>query len=555
MNLDRIDSGFAAVMQQVSETPTSTYGWQFSIPEYRFQGGFNPSQTLTSIISDRKQRKSDVDTYKNLYEQTKGLRGFNFDRFPDISNNTDPYDTSWLSQTLFPDIGSINEALEKAIASHDNIAGAVSEAKSKTEIPNPQMFTGRHDLISMKKAFHQQQKALRNRFKKDANGNDKIPFTKDEIRAMRELRRENRNAYRQAKTDMRANGLLPSGQDISKEINHGLVTPLMYGFKGANDYLMANKNFSNTARTANQAVDAAALGAAQIGSMFGGYGALIGGAIGLGLEAGKFGVYAGGKTVGGFDVANQSDSYGQALHHQDAQAFTAFTPSLMRGFNQNRAYEAQKAATASNISNQQHLINEAAENQAQYIIDRNKIALRGGMTNDRLRLLSARNGAKLESLRNFKNPGNCVAPNTVIVEEVSTILKAQNGAKLENVEVSDEKSVIPEGSLHKNKHEDFDLKVTPKGIPVITVANDNVQTLEEIQEQKDTLVQHAEIEHNEVIFSKELTDFIEECRKKWHDSDKDDDNICLEVGLRLTKELLMNTDDNTGLVEKLENQV
>ena len=46
---------------------------------------------------------------------------------------------------------------------------------------------------------------------------------------------------------------------------------------------------------------------------------------------------------------------------------------------------------------------------------------------------------------------------------------AKEGAKLENIEVSEEKSVIPEGALHKNKHEDFDLDVTKKGIPVITV--------------------------------------------------------------------------------------
>lgn len=126
---------------------------------------------------------------------------------------------------------------------------------------------------------------------------------------------------------------------------------------------------------------------------------------------------------------------------------------------------------------------------------------------------------------------------------------AQNGAKLGDIEVSEERSVIPEGALHRNKHDDFDLDVTKKGIPVITVENDNVETLEEIQQQKDTLVQHAEIEHNEIIFSKELTDFIEEKRKEWHESE--DDQICIEVGMRLVKEIIENTDDNTGLIDKL----
>lgn len=127
---------------------------------------------------------------------------------------------------------------------------------------------------------------------------------------------------------------------------------------------------------------------------------------------------------------------------------------------------------------------------------------------------------------------------------------AQNGAKLENIEVSEESSVIPEGALHKNKHADFDLDVTKKGIPVITVEDDSVETLEEIQDQKDSLVQHAEIEHNEIIFSKELTDFIEEKRKEWHESE--DPELCLEVGLRLVKEIMTNTNDNTGLINKLD---
>ena len=78
---------------------------------------------------------------------------------------------------------------------------------------------------------------------------------------------------------------------------------------------------------------------------------------------------------------------------------------------------------------------------------------------------------------------------------------AKDGAKLENIEVSEEKSVIPEGALHKNKHDDFGLDVTKKGIPVITVKDDNVETLEEMQAQEESVVQHAEIEHNEIIFS------------------------------------------------------
>ena len=127
---------------------------------------------------------------------------------------------------------------------------------------------------------------------------------------------------------------------------------------------------------------------------------------------------------------------------------------------------------------------------------------------------------------------------------------AKDGAKLNNIEVAKEPSVIPEGALHKNKHDDFKLDVTEKGIPVITVPDDSVTTLSEIQAQSDELVQHAEIEHNEIIFSKELTDFIEEQRKLYNEDPSNE--ILIELGKRITKEIMENTNDNTGLIEKLD---
>jgi hypothetical protein len=63
------------------------------------------------------------------------------------------------------------------------------------------------------------------------------------------------------------------------------------------------------------------------------------------------------------------------------------------------------------------------------------------------------------------------------------------------------------------------------------------------------LQQSAEIEESEVIFSKELTDFIEEKRKEWHETSSSD--VLIEVGKRVTKELLENTNDNTGLIKQL----
>ena len=128
------------------------------------------------------------------------------------------------------------------------------------------------------------------------------------------------------------------------------------------------------------------------------------------------------------------------------------------------------------------------------------------------------------------------------------IPKHQNGAKLADIELTEEPSVLPTGDLHKNKHDDFEIDVTKKGIPVITVKDDSVETLEEIQEQKDSVVQHAEVEKEEIIFNKELTDKIEALREEWNQTQ--DSKLLLEAGKILTKEILFNTVDNAHLIKQ-----
>lgn len=122
----------------------------------------------------------------------------------------------------------------------------------------------------------------------------------------------------------------------------------------------------------------------------------------------------------------------------------------------------------------------------------------------------------------------------------------KNGGQLQDIEVAEEQSIIPEGALHKNKHHlDID-GITEKGVPVVTI-NGEADTIEEIKAAEDTITQHAEVEAAEVIFSKELTDFIEEKRKEWHETGSN--SILEEVGKRVTKELLFNTDDRVGLIQ------
>lgn len=91
-------------------------------------------------------------------------------------------------------------------------------------------------------------------------------------------------------------------------------------------------------------------------------------------------------------------------------------------------------------------------------------------------------------------------------------------------------NVIPEGSLHARLHhmEDAD-GLTKKGIPVV----DNEGN------------QQAEIELNEIIFRKEVTDKLEELSKDGSNKAAE------EAGRILVEEIFENTDDRTGLIKEL----
>ncbi len=104
-------------------------------------------------------------------------------------------------------------------------------------------------------------------------------------------------------------------------------------------------------------------------------------------------------------------------------------------------------------------------------------------------------------------------------------------------------NVIPEGALHarKNNMEGAGEDFTAKGIPVMS--NDGEQV--------------AEIEKNEIVFNKEVTDFIEKNYKEFNSdeiSSSEKDELAIKVGKRLVKEILENTDDRTGLIEEVANK-
>lgn len=95
-------------------------------------------------------------------------------------------------------------------------------------------------------------------------------------------------------------------------------------------------------------------------------------------------------------------------------------------------------------------------------------------------------------------------------------------------------NLIPEGALHARLHHIEQEGITKKGIPVIT------------EEKGGEVLQHAEIERNEIIFRLEVTQKLEELMKDGSDE------AAIEAGKLLTYEILENTDDRTNLINEVE---
>ena len=109
--------------------------------------------------------------------------------------------------------------------------------------------------------------------------------------------------------------------------------------------------------------------------------------------------------------------------------------------------------------------------------------------------------------------------------------KTKEELETPEIEETNQKNLIPEGALHKNKHHmEHTEGLTQKGIPVIDNEGE----------------QQAEIELDEIIFTLEVTKKLEELYKEGTDE------AAIEAGKLLVKEILFNTDDRTGLISKCE---
>ncbi len=95
-------------------------------------------------------------------------------------------------------------------------------------------------------------------------------------------------------------------------------------------------------------------------------------------------------------------------------------------------------------------------------------------------------------------------------------------------------NIIPEGELHARLHHMEQEGITKKGIPVIS------------EEEGGEIIQHAEIERNEIIFRLEVTKKLEELMEDGSEE------AALEAGKLLADEILNNTEDRTGLLNEVE---
>ena len=106
----------------------------------------------------------------------------------------------------------------------------------------------------------------------------------------------------------------------------------------------------------------------------------------------------------------------------------------------------------------------------------------------------------------------------------------------EIVEMNDAKKIAITIPIVSYQSKSLNKNITSKGIPVITI------------EDGGEIKQHAEIEKEEIILSLSLTKQIE---KLWKEGTEE---AAIEAGKLFTKALMEDTEDNVGLIEKVQNE-
>ena len=120
--------------------------------------------------------------------------------------------------------------------------------------------------------------------------------------------------------------------------------------------------------------------------------------------------------------------------------------------------------------------------------------------------------------------------------------EAQETEEAQATEETTQQNVIPEGALHARKH-NMELEgITKKGIPVVS------------EDENGNIEQHAEIEREEIILIKSVTESLEKLQKQYYKEEitqKEKDELALEAGKLLVQQILYNTQDNTNLINRV----
>lgn len=129
------------------------------------------------------------------------------------------------------------------------------------------------------------------------------------------------------------------------------------------------------------------------------------------------------------------------------------------------------------------------------------------------------------------------------LEYISTIEEVPLDCILPEFKEGGKVNVIPEGALHARLHHMENAEnLTKKGIPVVS------------EKEGGELEQQAEIERDEIIYRISVTKKLEDLYKIYYSdnaTNQEKDEAAIEAGKLLVYETLYNTQDNTGILNKI----
>lgn len=267
------------------------------------------------------------------------------------------------------------------------------------------------------------------------------------------------------------------------------------------------------------------------------FGSTLGNLLGVGIINSAFGKKADTMYKDNATWEQQGSSYGGSLAKVDdamtksGKKYGAFSGKGRRAANRQIAEAKRQQGVIQNINNEAQ---DAflSSNNSQTIGLRNQMDLNGVNWN---KIHAAKEGLKLD--RDFAQKVVKLSKGKKSkVQKIQEKVRAEEVAEFKN---GGTVNVIPDGALHKNKHhlENVDEKfedVTAKGIPVIT------------ESAGGDITQHAEVEREEIIFNLDVTKQLEKLMEDGSDE------AAIEAGKLLVHEILENTVDNTGLLNKIE---